>query len=79
MSAGGNDINRVDGITSLEDRMEELTLHRANSYTSAASPGVKHATSSLPYTVNGIADLDSNGYTIGNKSKLISILLYNHF
>lgn len=75
MSAGGNE-NRGDVIAALEERMEELSLQRANSYTTGTapggpgSPGARHGSASgatsLPYSVNGIVDTDSNGYAIGS-------------
>lgn len=83
MSAGGNE-NRTDGIVSLEERMEELSLQRANSYITEtapggpSSPGTRHNSSSgatsLPYN---IAETESNGYAIDDvgDSELIRKIL----
>lgn len=62
MSAGGND-TRVEGVAALEERMEELNL-RQNYATVKSSYANKQNASSLPYTINGISDTDTNGISI---------------
>lgn len=62
MSTGGND-NRPDpAVTGLEERMEELNIRQ--NFSVKTSLTNKHNSSSLPYTVNGISDTDTNGITI---------------
>lgn len=60
----GNDVK--NDVAGLEERMEELNI-RTN-YAARSGPH------SLPYTVNGVANVDTNGYD--NNGKLIIYILF---